>query len=184
MLIISPYEYWKQLQFNFVRFILWLIIISSKFSCQHRSPWLSLATRLYRLLLPGGLQGYILLRHRAAAYRFPLVVLLLLVHVIGSTGVHRLWVRAYLSSSVPHVDGKQHGGRKGRQTQLWVNAMLHQVLGVRIPRDDGQGQIVRSGNYCCSSIRAASIDENKNTAIDRLLWLTLKPLVQNTLSDQ
>ena len=33
--------------------------------CQHGSPWPFLATRLYRSLLPGGLQGYILYRHRA-----------------------------------------------------------------------------------------------------------------------
>ena len=33
-------------------------------------------------------------------------------------------------------------------------------------------------NYCCSSIRVASIVENKNTPIERLPWHTLQPLVQ------
>ena len=47
--------------------------------------------------------------------------------------------------------------------------MPNQVLGVGIPLDNGQDQIIKSGNYCCSSIRVASIDENKNTAIGRLL---------------
>ena len=32
-----------------------------------------------------------------------------------------------------------------------------------ILRFNGQDQIVRSGNYCCSSIRVAFIDENKNS---------------------
>ena len=39
----------------------------------------SLATRLYRPLLPVGLQGYILYRHRAFVFRFLLFVLPLLV---------------------------------------------------------------------------------------------------------
>ena len=47
---------------------------------QHGSPWPFSATLLYR---PGGLQGYILYRHRAGVYRFELVVLLLLVHMRG-----------------------------------------------------------------------------------------------------
>ena len=41
--------------------------------------------------------------------------------------------------------------------------MPNQVLGVWILRFNGQDQIVRSGNYCCSSIRVASIDKNKNS---------------------
>ena len=56
--------------------------------------------------------------------------------------------------------------------------MPNQVLGVQILQFNWQDQIVRSGNYCCSSIKEVSIDENKNTAIERLPWLTLKPLVQ------
>ena len=42
----------------------YFIIIMSR--CQHRSPWHSLTTRLYRPSLPGSLQGYILNRHRTA----------------------------------------------------------------------------------------------------------------------
>ena len=45
-----------------------IIIIMSR--RQQGSPWLSLATQLYRQLLPVGLQGYILYRHRAVVYRF------------------------------------------------------------------------------------------------------------------
>ena len=41
--------------------------------------------------------------------------------------------------------------------------MPNTVLGIRIPRFNGKDQIVRSGNYCCSSVRVASIDENKNS---------------------
>ena len=44
-------------------------------------------------------------------------------------------------------------------TQLYDAS--NQVLGGWIARDNGQDQIVRSGNYCCSSIRVVSIDENK-----------------------
>ena len=51
---------------------------------QHGSPKPSLATRLYRPLLPVGLQGYFLYRHRAVVYRFSLIVLPLLVHVKGA----------------------------------------------------------------------------------------------------
>ena len=40
--------------------------------------------------------------------------------------------------------------------------MPKQTLGVWILRFNDQDQIVRSGNYCSSSIRVASIDENKN----------------------
>ena len=60
-------------------------------------------TFLYRLQLPAGLQGYILYRHRAVVCKLELVVLPLLVHVKGSTGVCRLWVRPYFSSCVPYV---------------------------------------------------------------------------------
>ena len=58
--------------------------------------------------------------------------------------------------------------------------MPNQVLGVRIRWDNDQDQRVRSGNYCCLSIWVASIDETKNTAIERLPWFILKPLVQIT----
>ena len=46
---------------------------------------------------------------------------------------------------------------------LWrFNAMPNQALGIRIPWFNGQDQIVWSGNYCCSSIKVTSVDENKN----------------------
>ena len=69
--------------------------------CQHGSPWPPLATRLYRPLLPGGLQGYILYRHRAVVYRFLLVALALLVHVMGSTGVCRFMSSSLLLQQCP-----------------------------------------------------------------------------------
>ena len=41
--------------------------------------------------------------------------------------------------------------------------MPNQVVSIWILWFNGQDQIVRLGNYCCSSIRVASIDENKNS---------------------
>ena len=41
--------------------------------------------------------------------------------------------------------------------------MPNLVLDVWILRINGQNRLVRSGNYCCSSIRVASMDENKNS---------------------
>ena len=78
-----------------------MIIIMSRH--QHGYPWPSAATLLYRPSLLVGFQGYILYRHRALVCRFLLVVLLLLVHVKGSTGVNHLWVLPNFSSSVPHI---------------------------------------------------------------------------------
>ena len=49
-------------------------------------------TLLYCTLLPVDLQGYILYRHRTAECRFLLVILTLLHHVKGSTGICHLWV--------------------------------------------------------------------------------------------
>ena len=47
---------------------------------------------------------------------------------------------------------------------LWrFNTIPNQALDVWILRFNGQDQIVRSGNYYRSSIRLASIDENKNS---------------------
>ena len=57
----------------------------------------------YRPLLPTGLQGYILYRHRAGVCRFELVVPPLLGYVKGSTGIHHLWARPFFSSSIQHV---------------------------------------------------------------------------------
>ena len=58
-----------------------ILIIKSRY--QHRCPWPSPTTLLYRPLLLVGLRGYILYRHRAVVCRFKLVVLPLLVHVRG-----------------------------------------------------------------------------------------------------
>ena len=85
-------------QLNFI----YITIIMS--GCQNGSPWPSFATRLYRPSLPGGLQGYILYRHRAVIYRFLPFVLPLLVHVKGSTGVCHLWVRPVAS----HMSGSSN----------------------------------------------------------------------------
>ena len=69
----------------------------------HGYPWPSLATPPYRPLLPAGLWGYIPYQDRAVVCKFGLVLLLLLVHVKGSTGLNHLWACSYSSSSVPHV---------------------------------------------------------------------------------
>ena len=53
--------------------------------------------------------------------------------------------------------------KTGGQTLWWVNDILNQVLDIRILWNKGQDQIVWLGNYCCSSIRVTSIDENKNS---------------------
>ena len=63
----------------------------------------SLATSPYHSSPPAGLQDYILCPHIVAVCKFVLVVLLLHIHMWGSTGVHRLWARPCFSSSVPRV---------------------------------------------------------------------------------
>ena len=70
---------------------------------QHRSPWSSPATLLYRPLFLVCLQGYILYQHRAVVCRFLLVVLPFLIHVKGSTGVCHLWICSYFSSNFLYV---------------------------------------------------------------------------------
>ena len=71
---------------------------------------------------------------------------------------------------------------KASRQILWeFNPRPNQVMGIRIPRNNGQDQIVRSRYYCCSYIRVDSIDESKNTTIERLQWLTLKSIVQTPL---
>ena len=57
----------------------------------------------YRSSPLAGLQGYIPYPHRDAVFMFELVVLLLLGHMCGSTGVHHLWAGPCFSSSVLHV---------------------------------------------------------------------------------
>ena len=47
---------------------------------------------------------------------------------------------------------------------LWqFNEMPNQIQGVWTLRFNSQDRIVQMGNYCCSSIRVASVDENKNS---------------------
>ena len=77
-----------------------IIIMSCR---QHGYPWPSLATSPYHLSPPAGLQGYILCPHIVDVCMFVLVVLLLHIHMWGSTGVHRLWARPCFSSSAPRV---------------------------------------------------------------------------------
>ena len=77
-----------------------IIIMSRR---QHGYPWPSLATSPYHSSPPAGLQGYIPCPHIVAVCKFVLVVLLLHIHMWGSTGVHRLWARTCFSSSVPRV---------------------------------------------------------------------------------
>ena len=71
-----------------------IIIIMSRY--QHGYPW-PFTTPPYRPLLPAGPQGYI----PYAVCRFELVILPLLVHMKGFTGVHHLWARPNFFSSVP-----------------------------------------------------------------------------------
>ena len=70
---------------------------------QRGYPWPSLAISPYHSSPPTGLQGYILCPHIVAVCKFVLVVLLLHIHMWGSTGVHCLWARPCFSSSVPRV---------------------------------------------------------------------------------
>ena len=77
-------------------YIIIIIIMSCR---QHGYPWPSLATSPYHSSPPAGLQGYI----HVAVCKFELVVLLLHGHMWGSIGVHHLWARPCLSSSVPRV---------------------------------------------------------------------------------
>ena len=81
-------KYWLQI----------IIIVSCR---QHRYPWPSLATSPYRSSPLAGLQGYIPYPHIAAVCMFELVVLLLAGHMWGTIGVHHLWPRPCVSSSVP-----------------------------------------------------------------------------------
>ena len=83
-----------QIEISTLSPVIMIIIMSHH---QHGSPCPSHAAPHYGPLLPAGPQGYISYRHRAAVCRFELVVLPLLVHVKGSTGVH------YFSSSVSLV---------------------------------------------------------------------------------
>ena len=82
---------------------LYIYIIIMMSHRQRGYPWPSLAISPYHSSPPVGLQGYILCPHIVAVCKFVLVVLLLHIHMWGSTGVHRLWARPCFSSSVPRV---------------------------------------------------------------------------------
>ena len=105
-----------------------LFIMMSR--CKHGSPWPSLATRLYCPLFLVSLQGYILYQHRAVVYRFWLVVLPLLVHMKGSTGVCCLWVCFYFSSRIYiAIKKKQHLTMcKKNELKLVLKCYLQNVL--------------------------------------------------------
>ena len=72
---------WFATFFTLLLFLIWLgnlfqyiyvtllVIMMMMLYYKHGFPWPSLATHLYRPSLPGGLQGYILYRHRAVVYR-------------------------------------------------------------------------------------------------------------------
>ena len=75
-------KYFETLTFNVIRerlythtytytpIYIYIIIIIIMLRCRHGSPWPSPSCSLYRPLLPEGLPGYILYRHRAVLYRF------------------------------------------------------------------------------------------------------------------
>ena len=94
---------------------------------QYGYPWHSLAIPSYHPSLPVGLQGYILYQHRAAVRSFKLVILPLLVHVKGSTGVHHLWARPYFLSSV-HMSGLSNFYSFRDGWQVAVQLLLCEVL--------------------------------------------------------
>ena len=66
------------------------------------SAWTSL-THSRHPSLSTGPQSYIQYRHRAVVCMFVQVILPSHVHVKMSIGVHHLWARPYISSSVLHV---------------------------------------------------------------------------------
>ena len=82
---------------------IYIIIIIIIMCSQHGYPWPSLSTSPYHSSPLVGLQGYIPYHHIAAVCMFELVVLLLIGHMRGSTGVHHLWARPCFSRSVRHV---------------------------------------------------------------------------------
>ena len=76
------------------------------FACTHSSLWRAASTdfpdplsSFVSIVHPAALLDYILCSHRAVVDKFLLVVQYLLVHVKGSIGERRLWVRLYFSSS-------------------------------------------------------------------------------------
>ena len=81
---------------NYRRFIdtmTWRLIIIIMSCGQYGYPWPFLSTSPYHSSLLAGLQRYIPYHHIAAVCMFELVVLLLIGHMWGSTGVPHLWAR-------------------------------------------------------------------------------------------
>ena len=74
-------------------YIIIIIIISC---CSHRFPLLSLAIRLYHLLLSGGLLGYIICLYRAVVDNFKLVVPHLCVSVKGPIVYIYIYIYIYM----------------------------------------------------------------------------------------
>ena len=97
---ISYTESIQKLSSHLILTIIIIIIVSCR---QHRYPWPSLATSPYHSSPPAGLLSYILCPHIAAVCKFGLVVLLLLGHMWGSTGVRHLRARPCFSSNVRRV---------------------------------------------------------------------------------
>ena len=77
-------------------------IIIFMWRSSHGFPWRSLGIPLYHPSLPIGLPCCILYQNRVID-RFSLVVQPLLVRAKVSTRVHRVWVRLYFFTSVPHA---------------------------------------------------------------------------------
>ena len=80
-----------------VNFRSFLLLSSSSSSCRAASTDIPdpFSTSPYHSLPPAGLQGYILYHHIAAVWMLELVVLLLIGHMRGSTGVHDLRSRPW-----------------------------------------------------------------------------------------
>ena len=88
----------------YIYIYIYIYIIIIIMSCgQHRYLWPCLSTSPYHSSPMAGLQGYIPYPHIAAVCMFELVVLLLIGHIRGSTGVHHLRARPCFSSSVRYV---------------------------------------------------------------------------------
>ena len=65
---------------------------------------------------------------------------------------------------IPKTMGSSMVDVKARGWTLWPpSTMPNLVLDVWILRINDQDRLNRSGNYCCSSIRVAFMDENKNS---------------------
>ena len=150
-------------EYIYIYIYIYIIIMSRH---QHGSLWSSPATLLCRPSLPVGLQGYIQYRHRA--------VCMYVLTGRPAFACPSMWrgPQEYITyefvPTSPAVSGSSKldsfraaalRGAASRTCSILLAAFFNSVLGVWILRFNGQDQIVRSGNYCCSSIRVASIDK-------------------------